>query len=160
MKQSIVIKRYIKKDIPEMIKLVEDFFYKSRQQHINHYNYIDFDSEKLYKLLEREENNIEFFCNLIVSDNEIVGGLCAIVESPIYSNQRIAYDQIFYIKPEFVNIRATIELINSYVEWAKRRQVIECRLSSTTGFKIEAFTKLCNKNGFDLIGNNLVRKIE
>lgn len=147
---NIKIRRYTSADIEQCIVQVQQFLVEDRTNdgYENHYKNIDFDAKKVYKMLSQHVNDIDFFLNIITVDEEIVGGLCARVMSPFYSKDRIAYDQIFYITPEFKNLRAVMKLFKSYVEWASRRNVVECRMCSSTGFNQEGFTKLCQRLGF------------
>ena len=143
------IRRYNLDDIPQMINHVSNFLTENRgKDYQNHFASIDFAPDKLYEVLKSNVNNIEFFTNLIIADGEVVGGLCAIVAAPIYSNQKIAYDQLLYVTPRYNVVRAVRELIKSYVEWAERRGVHHCRLASSTGFNTKAFGMLCKRSGF------------
>lgn len=147
---KIVIRRYRQEDIVPMIERVEDFLNENRgvEGYENHYKHIDFDKQKVYNTLESRINDPDFFASLIFCDEEIVGGLCAYIASPFYSSDRIAYDQIFYITPTFLSVKAVIRLLQTYTKWAQQRNAVECRMCSSTGFKQEAFTKLCQLNGF------------
>ncbi len=114
----------------------------------NHCKAIDFDRTKVYNQLVSRVNDIEFFLNVIEEDGEIVGGMCAYTAAPFYSFRKVAYDQLVYVKPTYRSAKAVIRLIQSYIRWAERRDVVECRLCSSTGYKQESFTKLCQRLGF------------
>jgi len=147
---KVVIKRYRIEDIEGILDHIHNFLVEDRGQegYENHYKNIDFDRSKVYNTLINRVNDIDFFCNLIFLDQDIVGGLCAYVAEPFFSSERIAYDQIFYVTPTFANVPAVIRLLRTYVEWAEQRNVVECRMCSSTGYNQEAFTKLCQLNGF------------
>lgn len=147
---TIVIRRYVEEDIAQCIVSVQDFFENNRgdETYSNDQNHIDFSTEKLYKVLKSNVDNLDFFLNVITDNEKIVGGLCAFIGSPIFTDDRIAYDQILYTAVDFNNLKAVTRLISSYVEWAKRRGVKECRLCNSTGFNQRGFTTLCKRNGF------------
>ena len=144
------IRRYKQSDIETIIQHVKNFLSENRgdETYTNHFKSIDFDEARLYKKLNDNVYNVEFFLNIIEVNEEIVGGLCATVAQPIYSNQTIAYDQLLYTTPHYNVVRAVTELINSYVEWSKRRGVFECRLCSSTGFKQDGFSILMKRAKF------------
>jgi hypothetical protein len=93
-----------------------------------------------------------------LKDENIVGGLCAELSTPVYSSDLIAYDQILYTVPDFNNVKALIALIKSYVKWAENIGAVEARLCSTTGYKQDGFTKLCNRFGFEQFGIDFARR--
>lgn len=157
---EIRIRRYNQQDIEPCLDHIENFLTEDRgkENYVNHYKAIDFDRQKMHNILNRRHNDIDFFCNLIFADEEIVGGLCAFVAEPIYSSDRIAYDQLVYVTPTFRNVKAVIRLLQTYIEWAQRRSVVECRLTSSTGFNQQGFTKLCQRMGFTQFEVGFVRR--
>lgn len=143
------IRRYNHDDISQVLAHLQQFFVENRgKDYQNLFSSIDYSHDKTYKMLKSNVSNIEFFLNLIDVDGEVVGGLCAIIAEPLYSYQKIAYDQVLYVTPRYNNVRAVSKLIQSYVEWAGRRGVHHCRLASSTGYQTEAFALLCKRNGF------------
>ena len=157
---QITIRRYTVQDIDKIITLIEDFLQEDRGDvsYENHYKSIDFDKQKVYSTLINRHNDPDFFCHVVLCDQEIVGGFCAYIAQPFFTTDRIAYDQLLYITPTFVNVRAVIRLIQKYVEWASQRNVVECRLCSSTGYNQEAFTKLCKYTGFKSFEIGFVRR--
>lgn len=148
---KIIIRRYKLQDIVTIVELIDRFLLESRGKNneSNHYKDIDMDKDKVYTLLNRQIKNQDFFLNVVIKDDEIVGGLCAFIAEPIFSSQRIAYDQIFYMVPEYSNLRCTLKLFKTYINWAKEREAIECRMCSSTKINQQGFTKLCTKMGFE-----------
>ncbi len=148
---KIIIRRYKKSDVSVLIDLIERFLLEARgkAEESNHYKDIDMDKEKVYTLLNRQITNKDFFLNVVTKDDEIVGGLCAYIAEPIFSSKKIAYDQIFYMVPEYSNLRCTIKLFKTYINWAERQGAIECRMCSSTKINQQGFTKLCTKMGFE-----------
>jgi hypothetical protein len=147
---EIIIRRYREQDIPQILSYVQECLIEDRgdKEYTNHYKDVDFDRQKVHNTFIHRINDPDFFCNLIFADEDIVGGLCAYVAEPFFSSDRIAYDQLLYITPTFHNVKAVIRLFKSYIEWAERRNTIECRMCSSTGYNQEGFTKLCQRMGF------------
>lgn len=153
------IHRYNAQYIPKMVKAVQNFVNEKHNGHQNHYKGIDIDTKKLYAYLSSKINDTDFFCDIITNDDdEVLGGLCAVLVTPIYSSNKIAYDQIFYIHPKQANVKAIIRLLKRYTAWAKANGAFECRLCTTTGYKQEAFTKLCKRFKFQQIGTDYARR--
>jgi hypothetical protein len=147
MTQNIIIRRYKKNDVDFCIKRIEQYL-ENPMYGNTHYKGLDFSKEKMYKHLTNHLFNDDFFCNLIIADEEIVGGLCAYIASPIFSEDCFAYDQLLYVVPTFKHRTATIRLIQSYIQWAQERKAKQCFLRTSTLYKEEGFTKLCQRLGF------------
>lgn len=147
---SIVIRRFKESDLEHALDVLQNFFDEDRGiDYENHHKAIALDRKKMYNKLVLHLKDPDFFCSFIFQDEKIVGGLCASIDSPIYSSERIAYDHLFYVSPEFKHIPAVIRLLKEYMKWAERRNVLECHLCSSTLYKQDAFTKLCKKMGFN-----------
>ena len=156
---QLILRRYKKEDIEQCIVQTQAFLIEQRKgKYQNHYKELDLDTEKMYNGLVSRLNDPDFFLNIITADKEIVGGLCGYIASPMFSNHRIAYDQMFYITPKFKNLKAVMKLIQSYIYWAEQRDAVECRLCSSTGFNQQGFTKLCQRNNFTQFEVGFVRK--
>lgn len=149
MTKSLLIRRYNQDDIEQCIVNIGQYMSGETYSDGNdHFKGLDFDREKMYKELKKHLNDVNFFCNLIVADGEIVGGLCAYVASPIFSSDTFAYDQFIYVVPSFKHPTAILRLIKSYIEWAENRKVKQCYLRTSTLYKETGFTKLCQRLGF------------
>lgn len=158
---KIVLRNYDAQDISAMIELTAQFLSEDRgsEGYVNHFKALDFNPKKLQDALNRGLNNPHFFCSLITEDEEIVGGLCATIGAPFYSSDLIAYDEIFYIRPDFTNLKAVFRLVGRYVNWARDTGAVECRLCSSTGFNQHGFTILCKRLGFSQFEIGFMRKL-
>lgn len=143
---SFTIRRLRKEEIPEVIEKIEA--YLKDEAHPNYYKDIDIDKEKLYKIVSSRLNDPLFFACVIISDNEIVGGMCAEIAAPIFSSDLIAFDQIIYTLPRYNVVKAILKLILHYHQWAKDRGAVEARLCTASGYKAEKFAKLAERCGF------------
>jgi hypothetical protein len=141
---ALLLRRYKRTDIPAMIAMVQASLIENRSQAFDHhYKGLDFDAEKVYKVLDRNVHNKDFFCLLLVQSEEIVGGLAAEIAEPMFSSSRIAFDHFLYIHPDHTNLRAVVRMIKNYICWAEDNNAAECRLCSSIGYNHEGFTKLC-----------------
>lgn len=145
-----MIRRYREGDIPTCISHIQNYLEGNTYTEGNdHYKGLDFSTSKMYKVLIDNLADVRFFCNLIIADENVVGGLCAYVAEPIFSNRTFAYDQFLYVVPEFKNYKAVFRLIKSYTDWAKRRDVAQCYLRTSTLYRSDSFAKLCKRLGFE-----------
>ncbi len=115
----------------------------------NYFKGVAIDKKKLYNLLEGNERNILFFCNVIEDDKgEIQGCLTAFVMELIFSKECIAADQVLFVSPDYNKPKAVSELIKTYIEWAERRNVRDVYLRNSTGIKQKEFGLFCERLGF------------
>lgn len=150
MNKKLVLRRYKEEDIKQCIVHVKRYTNGEIYSEGNsHYKGLDFDEEKMYKVLSSHVNDVNFFCDIIVADTEIVGGLCAYVATPIFSSETFAYDQFFCVSPDIKHSTAALRLIKSYIKWSERRKVKQCYLRTSTLYNETGFTKLCKKLGFE-----------
>lgn len=147
---ALLIRQYIRKDIEELLDevgaYVKDETYNQETQ--DYFKGLDFSREKLYNFFIQHLHDKDVFVNLIFEDEKIVGGLCAYIASPIFSTTTYAYDQLLYVKPGFSHPTAIITVIKRYEKWAKARGASVCYLRTSTLYRLEEFTKLCNKLGY------------
>lgn len=112
-----------------------------------------YDRKKMTDLLAGNVNNVRFFCDLVVSGEEPIAGLCASLQEYLINREVYTNDMLFYVLPNRRATRAAIMLTTAYVEWAVERGVREVRLSSTTGIDLKRFDKFCEHIGFDRLGS-------
>jgi hypothetical protein len=150
MAYSFKIRPYRAVDIPIILDGIEEFLTEERETgEFNHYKNIDFDKDKMYRILESQVSNRKsFFVNLIVRDGMPVGGLCAQAAEYIFSQEKVAFDNLLFLRKEHANLKATIMLIESYCEWAELVGAREVLLRTSTGYKHKAFGKLLTRQGF------------
>lgn len=148
MKSKVVIRRYTEKDIKRCVAGVAEYIRDGKYGN-DYYKGLAFDVDKLRRVLEIHIDDVNFFCNIIVKDDEPVGGMCAYVATPIFSSERFAYDQFLYVLPTFKHLTAVPRLVKSYIAWSKRRNVRFCYLRTSTLYRADSFAKLCKRLGFN-----------
>lgn len=116
------------------------------------YRDIKFSREKLGDVLRGNVGNSQFFGNLVVENDQVIGGLVATVACPLFSYEAIAYDHFFYVQPSHRSIGAATALVASYVAWAKERKVRRVTLSNSMGRYIKEYASLATRLGFEQVG--------
>ena len=72
-----------------------------------------------------------------------------------FSDQLIAFEQVFYVKPKYRSTRAAIQLIDAFVEWAKSMNVDRVQCGTTTGIQTKGCLRLYERFGFREYGTLL-----
>lgn len=142
-----MIRRYDLNDIPIMMDILQNDLKETI------YKDIKFSRQKLGDLLTGNVRNSQFFLNVVIDDEKIVGGLCATIGTPLFSYEAIAYDHFFYVKPEKRAMGLATELVATYVEWAKERRVRRVTLSNSMGRNVEQFARLASRLRFEHVGS-------
>lgn len=142
-----MIRRYEINDISPMLDILQSDLKETI------YKDMKFSRQKLTDILTGNVKNSQFFLNVAIDDEKIVGGLCAIIGTPLFSWEAIAYDHFFYIKPEKRAMGLATELVATYVEWAKERRVRRVTLSNSMGRNVEQFARLASRHGFEQVGS-------
>lgn len=142
------VRRYKVSDIPGMLDTLGEFLKQEPD-----FCHIKYDRGKVDELLYTNVNNSFLFCNVAVTQEEdIVGGIFAQVLPFYFSNDVMAVDHLFFLLPEYRNVRVSATLINQYIAWAKARQVKRAMLSATTTIDKDRFGKLVGRFGFKEMG--------
>ncbi len=145
---KIEFRRYVQSDIEKLIDAVE----REHLANIDPERRKGFSREKVTNLLMGNLRNSLFFLTVAVKDGEIVGGLCASIYSFIFSYEAEANDHLFFIQKEHRSMEVATGLVDSYIAWAKERKVKRVELRNVTGQNVEAFSKIEQKRGFQLVG--------
>lgn len=143
-----MIRSATKDDIPAM---VEHIGFHLKQSPV--YKDIHYNREKMANFLEANVGRKNFFCNLAIDDDKIIGGLCAGIFEFIFSREVYSTDHLFYVVESKRSLRLATELVDSYVAWAKSRGVRQIWLTSTTGIKTSKFNLFCERKGFTYLGS-------
>ena len=143
-----MIRAYTREDIPAM---VEHIGFHLKQSPV--YKDIHYNRAKMQNFLEANVGRKNFFCNLAIDNDNIVGGLCAGIFEYPFSREVYTSDHLFYIVESKRSLRLATELVASYVAWAKERCVRQIWLTSTTGIKTSKFNLFCERAGFTYLGS-------
>lgn len=109
-------------------------------------------------LANRDPNQL--FLLSVNSKGEAVGLLWALCLAAIpWSPDKIALDQIVYVKPEYRGTKHALGLIRYYEKWAEEVGAAELRLSIASGVHEEKTGKLYSKLGYSHLGSQYRRKL-
>ena len=92
---------------------------------------------------------------LVELNNVTVGGIVCAMTKDWFSDQLIAFEQVFYVKPEYRATRAAIQLIDAFVEWAKSMNADRVQCGTTTGIQTKGCLRLYERFGFREYGTLL-----
>jgi GNAT superfamily N-acetyltransferase len=141
------LRRYIRSDIPFLVDTLQEYLQGTA------YAKVPFSAKRLTTLLESNVRNDLFFTMLAVDEeSNIVGGITAYLMKYIFSEESYADEMCFFILPGHRSLKLARQMIESYVEWAKRRKVWEVRMSTTSGVQPEEYGKFLEVMGFKNIG--------
>lgn len=95
------------------------------------------------------ESKGEYVILLSVDGQEIVGVLVGYVYSPVFSDDRIAIEMLWYLKPEHRSGNRGVDMMDAYEYWAKGvgAKVIQYGYLSSSP---EGMLKLYRRRGFEL----------
>jgi len=143
------IRDYKETDIEEMIALGQSFLDEEREEGtFNYYKGIDINHGKVYKYLIDGLARRGFFGKIVVSQSgDIVGVLCAEVSECVFSDDMLAHDRLFYVKPGFIDLKGIRELVLLYITWAKSYNLREIQIANSSGFRQRAFELLMKNCG-------------
>lgn len=92
---------------------------------------------------------------LVELNNTIIGGIVCATTKDWFSDQVVAFEQVFYVKPEYRATRAAIQLIDAFVEWAKSMNADRVQCGTTTGIQTKGCLRLYERFGFREYGTLL-----
>ena len=118
----------------------------------SNYKNIDPDYNKSYEFIESSIIDKESFFIVLIEDNRIIGFFMAKLLEYFFSHERQAVDYLFFIKEEHRKKSGAYKLVSTYIKWAKKNNVREIILSSTTGVELEKIEKLYSKFNFKKVG--------
>lgn len=92
---------------------------------------------------------------LVESKNQIVGGIVCLTTTDWFNDQVIAFEQVFYVCPEYRATRAPFLLLDSFISWAKHMNAGRIQCGTTTGINTKGCIRLYQHFGFSEYGTVL-----
>lgn len=86
---------------------------------------------------------------------QIVGGIAGSTSKNWFNDDLIAFEQVLYVEPEYRATRASILLIDAFIEWAKSMQATRIQVGTTTGIQTKGCLRLYEHFGFREYGTLL-----
>ena len=82
----------------------------------------------------------------------LTGGIVCLTTKDWFNNQTIAFEQVFYVVPEYRSTQSALLLIDSFVSWAKHMNAGRVQCGTTTGINTQSCVRLYNHFGFTEYG--------
>ena len=87
---------------------------------------------------------------IFVAENngEVVGGIVCLTTKDWFNDDVIAFEQVFYVQPEYRATRAPLLLIDAFVNWAKYMKADRIQSGTTTDISTQGCVRLYEHFGF------------
>lgn len=82
----------------------------------------------------------------------LTGGIVCLTTKDWFNNQIIAFEQVFYVAPEYRSTQSALLLIDSFVSWAKHMNAKRVQCGTTTGISTDGCVRLYRHFGFTEYG--------
>ncbi|OTG58830.1 GNAT family N-acetyltransferase [Acinetobacter sp. ANC 4204] len=136
-------------DVPALVALGKSFI-----QEAPNYSSRDFDADALLRNLEGVISG-QGAVFVVESDQKIIGGIVCLTTKDWFNNDVIAFEQVFYVQPEYRASRVPLFLIDAFVNWAKHMGASRIQCGTTTGINTKGCLRLYERFGFREYGTLL-----
>lgn len=131
-------------DIPKLIQIAQGFIdeapnYKNRELNIKALE------ENLSSIIATDGSGVVF---VVIADQQIVGGIVCLTTKDWFNDQVIAFEQVFYVLPEYRASRAPLLLVDAFLNWAKHMGASRVQCGTTTGISTKGCVRLYEHFGF------------
>ena len=82
----------------------------------------------------------------------LTGGIVCLTTKDWFNNQIIAFEQVFYVVPEYRSTQSALLLIDSFVGWSKHMDAKRVQCGTTTGISTDGCVRLYRHFGFTEYG--------
>ncbi|WP_180060953.1 GNAT family N-acetyltransferase [Acinetobacter sp. YH12124] len=82
----------------------------------------------------------------------LTGGIVCLTTKDWFNNQIIAFEQVFYVVPEYRSTQSALLLIDSFVSWSKHMNAKRVQCGTTTGISTNGCVRLYRHFGFTEYG--------
>lgn len=89
---------------------------------------------------------------LAIEKGVIVGGFVGRISHEWFSNKKVAFDDVLYVKPEFRKTRVAYLLVQAFIHCAQLMGANSIQCGTTTGVESEACINLYQHFGFEKFG--------
>lgn len=142
----VTVRHANKRDLPEMIRIIKELHQASS------YRDIHLSEIKSANFLSRCIGEEDRLTLAAISEADLIGILIAEIDWYFFSEQKLAVDVLFYVRPSFRGSRAAVQLVREYKNWAIEKGAREICLSTTTGVEPDRTAKFFSRNGFNIVG--------
>lgn len=132
-------------DIPALVALSERFYIEATQMHNRQFDHATVAAE-VARFIESDD-----YCVYVARKEEvIVGVITGYVTWSRWAEELIAYEDTWYVVPEERRGQCGISLIQSFKNWANRKQVVDIVMNVASGLMDNK--KLAKSFGFTPLG--------
>ena len=82
----------------------------------------------------------------------LTGGIVCLTTKDWFNNQTIAFEQVFYVVPEYRSTQSALLLIDSFVGWSKHMNAKRVQCGTTTGISTNGCVRIYRHFGFTEYG--------
>ena len=82
----------------------------------------------------------------------LTGGIVCLTTKDWFNNQIIAFEQVFYVVPEYRSTQSALLLIDGFVSWSKHMNAKRVQCGTTTGISTDGCVRLYRHFGFTEYG--------
>ena len=82
----------------------------------------------------------------------LTGGIVCLTTKDWFNNQIIAFEQVFYVVPDYRSTQSALLLIDSFVGWSKHMNAKRVQCGTTTGISTDGCVRLYRHFGFTEYG--------
>ena len=133
-------------DLPDLLEIARQFI-----QEAPNYSSRELDEQALTENLSQVIQGAGTVF-VAVQDHEIAGGIVCLTTKDWFNNQIIAFEQVFYVKPEYRGTRAALLLIDVFLNWSRQMGAGRVQCGTTTGINTESCVRLYKHFGFNEYG--------
>ena len=149
-RNNTFIRKYTEADIEQLLEMGVREIPK-----LPNYANVNVDRDRLKFLLTNNVRDESGFMVriLIAPDGSIVGGIAAYCVTQILSWDKSTGDIFLFIDPKWRSLQNAVDLITSYVIWAKERGATLIQATHTSGYRGPEMDELLRKHcGFQVVG--------
>ena len=119
-----------------------------------------FNDEKLIRQLAACGTIVpDRYFKLAVHGDEVLGGFYGNIHSTYFSDEMLANDLVWIIKPSARGGGASLMLLADFERWAKEKGAKMVMIGQSTGMDIARTTKLFQHCGYRTVGFNTVKEL-
>lgn len=143
------IRRYEAKDIPHIIRLAQQYI-----PELPNYKGITVHEDRVKFLLDQNMNNDgSIMLQVLVDANDLpVGCIAAYCVTLLFSWEKVTNDIFLFIEPEWRALKYAKALVETYIEWAKARNVSMICASQASGYRSDELERFIKSFGFVEVG--------
>lgn len=133
-------------DLPDLLEIARQFI-----QEAPNYSSRELDEQALRENLSAVINGMGAVF-VAEQGQEIAGGIVCLTTKDWFNNQVIAFEQVFYVKPEYRGTPAALMLIDVFLSWSRQMGAGRVQCGTTTGINTQGCIRLYNHFGFNEYG--------